>query len=112
MKARMVDAVAQLSQFSRLLIAIGVVHLKAWKLAGCISMVNEVIIFPAIEDELATVEAAFLHIIRLGTQAKPRSDAGREFSAAESGCLPEMILKLSIKQPTGSSRGYSTAVQY
>jgi hypothetical protein len=84
MKASMVDVVARLSQFSQSTVVIGVVHLKAWKLAGRINMVNEVTIFPAIEDELATVVSAFLHIIRFGTQAKPRSDAGREFSAAES----------------------------
>jgi hypothetical protein len=84
MKASMVDVVARLSQFSQSTVVIGVIHLKAWKLAGRINIINEVINFPAIEDELATVEAAFLHIIRLGTQAKPRSAAGREFSAAES----------------------------
>jgi len=45
----MVDVVAQLSQFSQSTVVIGVVHLKAWKLEGCINIVNEVIIYPAIE---------------------------------------------------------------
>jgi hypothetical protein len=63
MKASMVDVVAEILQFSQPTVVIGVVHLKAWKLAGCINMVNEVIISPAIEDEVATVKAAFLHII-------------------------------------------------